>query len=50
MAFSYEWKKQPVLFDTNERLCMQAKGNAAMCLALHAVKEALSDALGMDSE
>ncbi len=48
MAFSYEWKKLPVLYDTQERLCVQSKGNAAMCLALHDAKEKLSDALGLD--
>ncbi len=50
MAFSYEWKKHPVLYNTQEHLKIQAKGNAAMCLALQQAKEEMSDALGMDSE
>ena len=48
MAFSYEWRQHPVLYDTATRLGIQAKGNAAMCLAIHQAKEELSEALGMD--
>ncbi len=50
MAFSYEWHKHPILFNTQERLQVQGQGNAAMCLALQQAKEELSDTLGMDSE
>ncbi len=50
MSFSYEWKLHPVLFDNAERLRIQAKGNAAMCLAIQQAKEEMSKALGMDGK
>ncbi len=50
MAFSYEWQNHPVLYDTAAQLSVQAKGNAAMCLAIQQAKEELAEALGMDSE
>ncbi len=50
MTFSYEWKKQPVLYDSAARLQVQSKGNAAMCLAIQQAKEELADAVGLDGE
>ncbi len=48
MAFSYEWRQHPVLYDSGARLAIQAKGNAAMCLAIQCAKEEMSEELGMD--
>ena len=50
MTFSYEWKKYPILYDSQARLQVQAKGNAAMCQAIHQAKEELAEAVSMGGE